>query len=255
MEGAWFRLREGLTGSDIPLMTWLSWIKRDDRGRVNLGKFESWLHGLIVLNLIAFAVETIETLPADVQSFLAKLEVVSTVVFALEYGIRVGWSRPRLGYVRSFYGIVDLLSILPSLLMLGWDMRSIRIFRLLRLLRIFKLARYSAAVRRFRRAYEIAREELALFGAVALIVLYLAGVGIYQFEHDAQPEVFSSVFHCLWWATTTLTTVGYGDAFPITAGGRIFTFFVLVVGLAIVAVPTGLMASALTQARDDEKEK
>jgi voltage-gated potassium channel len=96
---------------------------------------------------------------------------------------------------------------------------------------------------------------LALFGAVALIVLYLAGVGIYQFEHDAQPEVFSSVFHCLWWATTTLTTVGYGDAFPITAGGRIFTFFVLVVGLAIVAVPTGLMASALTQARDDEKEK
>jgi voltage-gated potassium channel len=82
--------------------------------------------------------------------------------------------------------------------------------------------------------------------------LYLSAVGIYFFEHQAQPEQFKSVFHCLWWAVATLTTVGYGDVFPITAGGRIFTFFVLMVGLGIVAVPAGLVASALSQARRED---
>ena len=87
---------------------------------------------------------------------------------------------------------------------------------------------------------------------VSLILLYLSAVGIYFFENQAQPEQFKSVFHCLWWAVTTLTTVGYGDVFPITAGGRIFTFFVLMVGLGIVAVPAGLVASALSQARRED---
>ena len=79
-----------------------------------------------------------------------------------------------------------------------------------------------------------------------------AGVGIYYFEHAAQPEKFKSVFHSLWWAVTTLTTVGYGDMFPITAGGKLFTFLVLTIGLGIVAVPTGLVASALTNARRED---
>ena len=80
-----------------------------------------------------------------------------------------------------------------------------------------------------------------------------AGVGIYYFEHEAQPEGFGSVFGSLWWAVATLRTVGYGDVYPITVGGRIFTFFVLMVGLGIVAVPTGLAASALSQARAEEE--
>jgi voltage-gated potassium channel len=83
-------------------------------------------------------------------------------------------------------------------------------------------------------------------------MLYLSAVGIYYFEHVAQPKQFKSVFHSLWWAVTTLTTVGYGDMYPITAGGKIFTFFVLMIGLGIVAVPTGLVASALSQVRKDD---
>jgi voltage-gated potassium channel len=126
------------------------------------------------------------------------------------------------------------------------------VFRLLRLLRIFKLLKYNEAISRFHRALLIAKEELVLFGLVAAIMLYLSAVGIYYFENSAQPEQFKSVFHSLWWAVTTLTTVGYGDMYPITAGGRLFTFFVLVIGLGIVAVPTGLIASALSQVRDED---
>ena len=105
------------------------------------------------------------------------------------------------------------------------------------------------------RAVGIVREELVLFLLnVALILIFLSAVGIYYFEHDRQPEHFASVFHSLWWAVVTLTTVGYGDMFPITTGGRVFTFFVLFLGLGIVAVPTGLFASALAKAREEEED-
>ena len=78
------------------------------------------------------------------------------------------------------------------------------------------------------------------------------GVGIYYFENEAQPEVFSSVFHSLWWSVCTLTTVGYGDVYPVTTGGKIFTFVVLATGLGIISVPAGLVASALSKARELE---
>ena len=99
----------------------------------------------------------------------------------------------------------------------------------------------------------IAREELILFACATMLILYFAAIGIYYFEHEAQPEAFSSVFDGLWWAVATLTTVGYGDVFPVTAGGRFFTFIVLITGLGVVAVPTGLIASALSRAREEER--
>ena len=136
---------------------------------------------------------------------------------------------------------------------MGIDLRSIRLLRILRLFRIFKFARYSTALRRFQRAFMIAREELTLFLIVTVILLYFSAIGIYHFEHDAQPKAFSSVFTSLWWAVVTLTTVGYGDVYPITIGGRIFTFGVLMVGLGIVAVPAGLVSSALSKAREIER--
>jgi voltage-gated potassium channel len=96
------------------------------------------------------------------------------------------------------------------------------------------------------------RDELGLFTIMIVILLYLAAVGIYYFENDAQPDKFQSVLHSMWWAVATLTTVGYGDIYPVTAGGRFFTFIVLILGLGVVAVPTGLVASALTDARQTE---
>jgi voltage-gated potassium channel len=102
----------------------------------------------------------------------------------------------------------------------------------------------------------IATEELILFSVLAIMLLFFSAVGIYYFENTSQPESFSSIFQSMWWAVATLTTVGYRDVYPITTGGNVFTFFVLMVGLGIVAVPTGLVASALSSAREMEtKEK
>lgn len=180
------------------------------------------------------------------------IEAVTVTIFTLEYVLRIIGAEKKTRFIFSFYGLVDLTAILPFYVSTGLDLRAVRVFRLLRLVRILKLFKYSQAIKRFHRALVLAKEELILFGFVSIILIYLSAVGIYFFENEAQPEQFKSVFHSLWWAVTTLTTVGYGDMFPITAGGKLFTFFVLMIGLGIVAIPTGLVASALSQAREED---
>ena len=219
--------------------------------------FDLSIQALIVLSLVAFSVGTLPGLPESIRIALDVFEVCCILVFTAEYLARIAVADKKLSYIFSFFGLIDLLAILPFYLMTGLDLRAVRAFRLLRLVRVLKLARYSAAARRFHKAFLLAREELILFVLVASIMLYLAAVGIYYFEHEAQPEAFQSVFHSLWWAVATLTTVGYGDVYPITAGGRIFTAFVLFVGLGIVAIPAGMVATALSRARtiEDDAQK
>lgn len=214
--------------------------------------FDLTIQSIIVLSLVCFSIETLPDLSDESRTLLHVIEIISVIIFTVEYLARVAVASDKAAFVFSFFGIIDLLAILPFYLSTGLDLRSLRSFRLLRLVRILKLARYSAAAKRFHRAFLIAREELALFLFASMIVLYLAAVGIYHFENPAQPEEFSSVFHSLWWAVSTLTTVGYGDIYPVTAGGKMFTFCILVVGLGIVSIPAGLVASALSKARELE---
>ncbi len=209
---------------------------------------------LILISLVSFSLDTLPGLSDRTHALLQVLEVVTVAIFTLEYALRLAVAENKLKFIFSFYGLVDLLAILPFYAA-SIDLRAVRVFRLLRLVRILKLFKYNQAVARFSRALHLAREELTLFGFVAAIMLYLSAVGIYYFEHTAQPEQFKSVFHSLWWAVTTLTTVGYGDTYPVTPGGKVFTCFVLLVGLGIIAVPTGLLASALSQAREEETEE
>jgi voltage-gated potassium channel len=173
----------------------------------------------------------------------------------VEYLTRLALTRPWHYYAFSFFGIIDLLAVLPFYIVIGFDLRSARAFRLLRLVRVFKLTKYSAAMQRMSSAFVIAREEIVLFGAISIIVLYLSATGIYFFENEAQPEHFSSIFESLWWAICTLTTVGYGDVYAITAGGRIFTALILIVGVGIIAIPTGLFASALLRVREGDSSE
>ncbi|MBK9245432.1 MAG: ion transporter [Burkholderiales bacterium] len=219
---------------------------------VSLGRWELPIELLVVANLIALAFETLPDLSPFWRQALWSFEVFCAAVYTFEYAVRLHLARPRLKYATSFYGIIDLLAILPFYLMVAFNLQAVRAFRLLRLLRLFKLVRYTKAVQRFRRAFAIARDDLVLFGVSAMIVLYLAAIGIYHFEHEVQPERYASVFDSLWWAVATLTTVGYGDIYPVTPGGRLFTFFVLMLGLGFVAVPSGLIASALSRVRAEE---
>ncbi|MCF6262584.1 MAG: ion transporter [Xanthomonadales bacterium] len=214
--------------------------------------FDLIIQVLIVLSLISFSVETLPNLEPDTRTFLHRFEIFTVIIFSFEYLSRILVASNKRGYIFSFFGILDLLAILPFYLSTGVDLRSLRIFRLLRLVRILKFARYSAAAKRFHRAFILAKEELVLFLFVTLILIFLAGVGIYYFENPVQPESFASIFHSLWWAISTLTTVGYGDIYPVTVGGKLFTFGILLIGLGIVAVPAGVLASALAKAREME---
>lgn len=224
--------------------------QRDTRaGRL----FDAFIQSLIVLSLVTFSIETLPDLSPSTLSILQAIEVFSVTIFTIEYLARIFVANHKLKFIFSFYGLVDLFAILPFYLTSGIDLRSLRAFRFLRLFRALKLVRYSTAIIRIKNAFIIAKEEFVLFIAVSALLLYLSAVGIYYFENERQPEVFTSIFSSLWWAVSTLTTVGYGDIYPITVGGRIFTFFILIIGLGLVSVPAGLISSALSKARENEK--
>lgn len=214
---------------------------------------------LIVYSIITLTIETLPGVSETVLQFLWISEIIITLLFTVEYVLRIYIAERKRGYISSFWGITDILAISPFYITLvlglgGVDLRAARAFRLLRILRLLKIGRYNKAIARFHRAFQIAREEMVLYLFLTVILLYVSATGIYYFENPAQPEAFKSIIHSLWWALATLTTVGYGDVYPITFGGRLFTFFVLMIGLGIVAVPAGLIASALSQARRELDE-
>ena len=217
----------------------------DDRwGKI----FAYTIQGLIIYSLLTFSVSTLPDLSEGTKKFLEISRIVTVVIFSIEYISRIYVSSNKFSYIFSFYGIVDFLAVLPFYLSLTIDLRSFRIIRILRLFKIIKISRYSYAIRRFRYAFDDLKEELLIFITATIFLVYLSGVGIYYFENAVQPDNFKSIFHSLWWAVATLTTVGYGDIYPITIGGRVFTFFILMIGLGVVSVPAGLVSSAMEKA-------
>jgi len=216
--------------------------------------FAAFIQTFIILSILAFCLETVPEISKKYQSYLYGFEVISISIFSVEYLIRLIVSEKKLKFIFSFYGLIDLIAILPFYLRFAVDLRALRIFRLLRAFRVLKLFRYSNALQKLGKAFLKVRDELVVFGILTLFFLFLTSVGIYYFENRVQPENFKSVFHSMWWAVATLTTVGYGDIYPITVGGKIFTFIMLMIGLGIVAVPAGLIASAFSDMIKKEKE-
>jgi voltage-gated potassium channel len=207
-------------------------VEREDTraGRV----FNLFIMGLILLSVLSISFETLPGLDPAILRAIVIFEVVVVIIFTIEY-------------IFSFYGIIDVLAIIPFYAKTGIDLRSIRVFRILRAFRILKFSRYSKAATRLLNTFKLIRAELVIIFFILVCLIYLAAIGIYYFESQAQPDEFASVFHSLWWSVSTVTLLGYGDVYPITAGGRIFTFFVLMIGIAMIAVPTGLIASALSK--------
>lgn len=227
----------------------------DGEGSPGARRVATGLYLLILLSAVVITLQSLPGLPPLLDGALMGAEGVLLTIFTVEYALRL-WSAPdRWKYATSFWGIIDLLAILPALLFLLPDTQVLRTLRIMRVFRMMKLLRMRRALARLEYAVSTARDELILAAALAGIMLFIAAVGIFQFEHDAQPEAFASIPDALWWALATLTTVGYGDIYPITLGGRIFTAFVLLTGLGIVALPVGVITSALLSAPDATKPK
>ena len=216
---------------------------------------------LIAASVIAIILESVPSIESRFRAELYWFEVFTVAVFSVEYLLRA-WSAvemderrsmhpvyARIHYMFSFHAIVDLLAILPFyLLTFGAfgtvDMRFLRAFRLLRVL---KLTRYSAALNMLIVTMtENGRALLASF-LILVTVMLLAASGMYYFERFAQPVAFGSIPSAMWWAFSTLTTVGYGDVTPITNGGKVFGALITVVGIGMVALPTSILASGYSQ--------
>lgn len=229
----------------------IEWLRRSlDDEKKGVGRiFNLGIQGLVFVSMILFAVETIQDLSPGVLRTLSWMNWGIIGIFTLEYGLRVLVAQRRWKYVFGFWGIVDLLAVLPFYLSIGVDLRGLRALRLLRVLIYFKLLRYNRGLVIIKKAFAMVYFELIIVLFAALFVLYLISMGIFYFEHQAQPEAFSNLFDCLWWAVVTLTTVGYGDLYPITVGGKIFTFCVLLFGVGMISVPTAIIASAFLQVR------
>ena len=217
--------------------------------------FDISIQILILFSIIVYSVGTLPHLsPAWIKA-INIIDIFCYVVFTIEYFARVYISKNRLKYIFSFFGIIDLLAILPFLFARQFDLRAIRALRIFRIISALKISKYNDALRRFSIALNIIKPELTLFFILTGVFLFLSAAWIYYFENEAQPEQFASIFHSLWWAIITLTTVGYGDVYPITLGGRAFTFFILLIGLGVITIPTGLIASALSAAREIDLEE
>jgi voltage-gated potassium channel len=220
--------------------------------------FDITVQIFILASIVIFSIETLPYLDEETYKTITVLEAVFISIFTLEYALRFLAAERKGKFLFSFWGIIDLVAILPFYLVnfgFAYNFIMLRALRLLRLVRILKLGRYNKSLQRISLALKIARHDLSLTLAATAVMLLIASFGIYQFEYPAQPEKFSSVFESLWWALATLTTVGYGDIYPITLGGQIFTGIILMIGLGIVALPAGIIASSITEARRQETSK
>lgn len=208
---------------------------------------------LILLNAFAVVVGTVESVAEAYSQWLSAFEVFSIVIFTLEYVGRL-WScvvvekyaQPVFGRLRfavSFDALVDFLSILPFYLsFLVLDLRILRLLRLFRLFRLLKLTRYASALVLLKDTLHARRAELGVTMLLLLIVLIVAATLMYFAEKNAQPDKFADIPSAMWWAVITLTTIGYGDVFPVTVMGKFIGSFIAILGIGFVALPTGIIS-------------
>lgn len=219
--------------------------------------FNILMMALIALNIVALVAESVSVVEEAAADLLWHFEVFSVVIFTSEYLLRLwvctestAYSRPLLGRLRFALRpmmIVDLLSIAPLYLQLHADLRMIRVFRLFRLLRMMKLGRYSSALNLLRQAILLRKEELLATMLILLVLVLMASSLMYYAEHDAQPNQFSSIPAAMWWAVITLTTIGYGDIYPVTVFGKVLGGIIAILGIGMVALPTGILSTSLVQ--------
>ncbi|TDB65164.1 ion transporter [Arundinibacter roseus] len=227
-----------------------------------------FIFSLIALNSLAIVLHSVPEYQthSELSSFFSSFEFFSVILFSIEYIFRV-WScveqeeyrHPfwgRIRYMLSAWALIDLLAIFPYYLtFFTTDFGLIRMLRILRIVRLYRFSRYSHALRMIQKAILYTKEELILSYTFVLFALMIASSIIYFLENPAQPEAFPSIPASIWWGIVTMTTVGYGDVYPITALGKIFGGFLAVLGVALFSLPTGILASGFIEQINETKRK
>lgn len=230
--------------------------------------FDIFIMSLIVFNVLMLIIASEKSIGAKYSAFFYYVEVFSVIVFTIEYLIRVWacvenskYEHPISGRIKFMFSpmaIVDLLAILPFYLpLIGIDLRFIRLLRLFRVFRLFKMARYMSAIFVIKNVFKEKKEELVVTLFFIIIVLVTVSTLMFYIERDAQPEAFASIPRAIWWGVVTLTTVGYGDVYPVTAMGKVLGGIITILGVGLIALPSGILASGYTeqiQKRKADKE-
>ncbi len=217
-----------------------------------------FLLALITLNVFSVILETVDNIYKDYEIYFSYFEYFSVFIFTIEYLLRL-WScvsektsdarnfDKRFKYIFSFGAIIDAVAILPSLIAIFYPSIDLRFVRALRIVRLLKFSRYSGSINSL---ISVLWDQRRSFGAaffLLFIALIIVSSGMYLVEKDIQPEKFGSIPQSMWWALVTLTTVGYGDVYPITPLGKMFGSISIILGIGTVALPAGIMASAFTE--------
>lgn len=219
---------------------------------------------LITLNVIAVIVGSVQSIQERFSGFLDMFEVVSVVVFTIEYVARL-WScttaprfqgsiKGRIRFLAHGMSMIDLLAILPFYLPFwGVDLRTLRVLRLLRVVRITKIGRYYSSLNLIRDVFKAKKEELILTSFLMGLLLVLSSSILYFCENEIQPKTFSSIPATMWWAVATLTTVGYGDMYPVTLLGKSCASIIAILGIGMFALPTGILGAGFVEALQKKK--
>lgn len=222
---------------------------------------------LIVLNVIVVILETVQSIHDKYLTFFHYFDLISVVIFSIEYVLRVWSCNNEPKYQHNFYGrlkymfsidaLIDLIAILPFYIhvIVGLDLRILRILRLLRFLRLFRLTAYMKSAKMIKNVFVKRASELKLSVVLILFLVIISSCIMYFAEHLAQPKVFTSIPATLWWATVTLTTTGYGDMVPITVIGKLMTGVIMLTGVAIFALPAGIITAGFLEEMRKLKEK
>jgi len=219
----------------------------------------------IFSNLTVLILDTVKSLNLLYGQFFKLINTVIIVIFSLEYLARL-WSCPasekfsspwraRISFAFSAMGLIDLLSILPFYFeSLGLNLSFLRILRIFRVFRVAKLGRYSKSMHLVFKVISRKRGELAASISILLVLMVLASCMMYYAENEKQPEVFSSIPAAMWWAVATLTTVRYGDAYPVTEIGKLIGSIIAILGIGLFALPTGVLGSGFVEELQSDKK-
>lgn len=228
--------------------------------------FDFFLISLIFLNILAVVLESVDSLRESYGIYFFWFETFSVIIFSIEYVLRVWsstskqeFSRPIVGRLKFIFKplpLIDLIAIIPFYLsFMVFDLRFIRTLRLFRLLRVLKLGRYAQSLGLLGKVFKSRKEELFISSLIMIVLVVLTSSFIYFAEHDAQPEAFPDIPSSMWWAIVTLTTVGYGDVYPITAIGKVFAAIIAVLGIGMFALPTGIIGASFIEEIEKKKSE